>query len=146
MAVAQGWAPGSPPACSANPTSTSPAVRRRHHGTSGHHGERDLLGYCDTLLIVGSNDPWTEFYPPPGMARAVQIDIDGRKVGNRYPVEVPLVGDAAGTLTRTVAGCSGTTPVRGGRRSNRASGAGTSLRITGPHAGRPVNPERVVSS
>lgn len=66
-----------------------------HLGTtaSGH-----LLGGCDTLLIVGSNDPWTEFYPPPGSARAVQIDIEGRVIGNRYPVEVGLVGDAAGTL------------------------------------------------
>jgi pyruvate dehydrogenase (quinone) len=66
-----------------------------HLGTSasGH-----LLGGCDTLLLVGTNDPWTEFYPAPGQARAVQIDIDGRHLGNRYPVEVPLTGDAAGTL------------------------------------------------
>jgi pyruvate dehydrogenase (quinone) len=71
-------------------------------GTMGHLGSTasaELLGSCDTLLIVGSNDPWTEFYPPPGAARAVQIDVDGRKVGNRYPIEVPLVGDAAATLT-----------------------------------------------
>jgi pyruvate dehydrogenase (quinone) len=71
-------------------------------GTMGHLGttaSAHLLGSCDTLLIVGSNDPWTEFYPPPGAARAVQIDIDGRKVGNRYPIEVPLVGEAAGTLS-----------------------------------------------
>ncbi|GAB3344682.1 thiamine pyrophosphate-requiring protein [Modestobacter lapidis] len=66
-----------------------------HLGTSasGH-----LLGGCDTLLMVGTNDPWTEYYPAPGQARAVQIDIDGRHLGNRYPVEVPLPGDAAGTL------------------------------------------------
>ena len=71
-------------------------------GTMGHLGttaSAHLLVSCDTLLIVGSNDPWTEFCPPPGAARAVQIDIDGRKVGNRYPIEVPLVGDAAGTLS-----------------------------------------------
>ncbi|MET0866363.1 MAG: thiamine pyrophosphate-requiring protein [Nakamurella sp.] len=70
-------------------------------GTMGHLGTTAsayLLGSCDTLLIVGSNDPWTEFYPPPGAARAVQIDSDASKVGNRYPIEVPLVGDAAGTL------------------------------------------------
>jgi pyruvate dehydrogenase (quinone) len=47
---------------------------------------------------VGSNDPWTEFYPPPGAARAVQIDLDERKIGNRYPVEAGLPGDAAQTL------------------------------------------------
>lgn len=72
-------------------------------GTMGHLGSTasaHLMGNCDTLLIIGSNDPWTEFYPEPGTARAVQVDIDGRKVGNRYPVEVGLVGDAAETLGR----------------------------------------------
>jgi pyruvate dehydrogenase (quinone) len=70
-------------------------------GTMGHLGSTasaHLLGNCDALLIVGSNDPWTEFYPPPGAARAVQIDIDERKIGNRYPVEVGLAGDAATAL------------------------------------------------
>ncbi len=70
-------------------------------GTMGHLGttaSAHLLGNCDALLIVGSNDPWTEFYPPPGAARAVQIDIDERKIGNRYPVEVGLAGDAARAL------------------------------------------------
>lgn len=57
-----------------------------------------LMGACDTLLIVGSNDPWTEFYPPPGAARAVQIDINDSMLGNRYPIEVGLSGDAAATL------------------------------------------------
>jgi pyruvate dehydrogenase (quinone) len=72
-------------------------------GVMGHLGTTAsafLLGHCDTLLIVGSNDPWTEYYPPPGQARAVQIDLDGRHVGNRYPIEVGLVGDAAETLER----------------------------------------------
>lgn len=71
-------------------------------GTMGHLGttaSAHLLGNCDALLIVGSNDPWTEFYPPPGAARAVQIDIDEKKIGNRYPVEVGLAGDAASALT-----------------------------------------------
>jgi len=71
-------------------------------GVMGHLGTTAsgwLLDHCDTLLVVGSNDPWTEFYPAPGQARAVQIDVDGRHLGNRYPVEVGLVGDAAETLT-----------------------------------------------
>lgn len=69
-------------------------------GTMGHLGTTASahLGNCDALLIVGSNDPWTEFYPPPGAARAVQIDIDEKKIGNRYPVEVGLAGDAASAL------------------------------------------------
>ncbi|PJJ72254.1 pyruvate dehydrogenase (quinone) [Diaminobutyricimonas aerilata] len=70
-------------------------------GTMGHLGTTasgQLLSECDTLLIVGCDSPWTEFYPPPGAARAVQIDIDGRRMGDRYPIEVGLVGDAALTL------------------------------------------------
>src|SRR3954464_10922223 len=70
-------------------------------GTMGHLGttaSAELMDGCDTLLIVGSNDPWTEFYPKPGQARAVQIDIDGRRIGRRYPLEVGLVGDAGETL------------------------------------------------
>jgi pyruvate dehydrogenase (quinone) len=70
-------------------------------GVMGHLGTTAsgrLLGGCDTLLLVGTNDPWTEFYPPPGQARAVQVDLDGRHLGNRYPVEVGLAGDAAETL------------------------------------------------
>ncbi|WP_229075090.1 thiamine pyrophosphate-requiring protein [Actinoplanes sp. DH11] len=72
-----------------------------HTGVMGHLGttaSAELMRNCDTLLLIGTNDPWTEFYPAPGQARAVQIDIDGRQLGVRYPVEVPLVGDAAETV------------------------------------------------
>ncbi|MCL3838898.1 thiamine pyrophosphate-requiring protein [Aeromicrobium duanguangcaii] len=71
-------------------------------GVMGHLGTTAsgwLMDQCDTLLMIGTNDPWTEFYPAPGQARAVQIDIDGRHLGNRYPVDVGLVGDATETLT-----------------------------------------------
>jgi pyruvate dehydrogenase (quinone) len=70
-------------------------------GVMGHLGTTAsgwLMQHCDTLLVVGSNDPWTEYYPAPGQARAVQIDIDGRHLGNRYPIEVGLTGDAGTTL------------------------------------------------
>ncbi len=70
-------------------------------GVMGHLGTTAsawLTDQCDTLLMVGTNDPWTEFYPSPGQARAVQVDLDGRHLGNRYPVEVGLTGDAARTL------------------------------------------------
>jgi pyruvate dehydrogenase (quinone) len=72
-----------------------------HTGVMGHLGttaSNELMAGCDTLLIVGCNDPWTEFYPEPGQARAVQIDIEARVVGAKYPVEVALVGDARETL------------------------------------------------
>ena len=77
-----------------------------HTGVMGHLGttaSAELMGDCDTLLLIGTNDPWTEFYPKPGQARAVQIDIDGRRLGVRYPVEVPLLGDAAETLRALLA-------------------------------------------
>ncbi|HYF43452.1 MAG TPA: thiamine pyrophosphate-dependent enzyme, partial [Ramlibacter sp.] len=53
---------------------------------------------CDTLLMVGSSFPYSEFLPKEGKARGVQIDIDSRKLGIRYPMEVNLVGDSKLTL------------------------------------------------
>jgi thiamine pyrophosphate-dependent acetolactate synthase large subunit-like protein len=53
---------------------------------------------CDTLLMVGTNFPYTAHLPEPGQARTVQIDRDPVRAGNRMPTEVPLVGDAAETL------------------------------------------------
>jgi pyruvate dehydrogenase (quinone) len=72
-----------------------------HCGVMGHLGttaSAELMAACDTLLVIGSNDPWTEFYPAPGQARAVQVDVTARNIGTKYPVEVALVGDAADTL------------------------------------------------
>ncbi len=57
-----------------------------------------LMTECDTLLMVGSSFPYSEFLPEEGKARGVQIDIDGKMLGIRYPMEVNLVGDSAETL------------------------------------------------
>jgi pyruvate dehydrogenase (quinone) len=57
-----------------------------------------LMQECDTLLMVGSSFPYSEFLPQEGDARGVQIDIDGKMLGIRYPMEVNLVGDSAETL------------------------------------------------
>ncbi|MGE2731788.1 thiamine pyrophosphate-requiring protein [Mycolicibacterium vaccae] len=73
-----------------------------HTGVMGHLGttaSAELMRECDTLLIVGSNDPWTEFYPAPGQARAVQIDIEPRVLGAKYPIEVAVSGDARQALS-----------------------------------------------
>ncbi len=70
-------------------------------GTIGLLGTRpsnDLMRECDTLLMVGSTFPYGEFLPKEGHARGVQIDIDGKNLGLRYPMEVNLTGDAAETL------------------------------------------------
>jgi pyruvate dehydrogenase (quinone) len=53
---------------------------------------------CDTLLVVGCSFPYGEFYPKAGTAKAVQIDIDGRLLSLRYPMDVNLKGDSKQTL------------------------------------------------
>jgi pyruvate dehydrogenase (quinone) len=66
-------------------------------GTIGHLGTLptyQAMESCDTLLIVGSTFPFNEFYPKPGQARAVQIDIAAGRIGLRYPAEIGLVGDS----------------------------------------------------
>jgi pyruvate dehydrogenase (quinone) len=67
-------------------------------GLLGTRPSWDLMEDCDTLLLVGSSFPYSEFLPEEGQARAVQIDIDPRMVGIRYPTDVNLVGDSAETL------------------------------------------------
>ena len=67
-------------------------------GLLGTEPSWDLMMNCDTLLMVGSSFPYSEFLPKPGQARGVQIDIDGRMVSIRYPMEVNLIGDSAETL------------------------------------------------
>jgi pyruvate dehydrogenase (quinone) len=67
-------------------------------GLLGTKPSWDLMQECDTLLMVGSGFPYSEFLPEEGQARGVQIDLDGRMLGIRYPMELNLVGDAATTL------------------------------------------------
>ena len=67
-------------------------------GLLGTRPSYEMMMHCDTLLTVGSSFPYTQFMPEFGQARAVQIDIDGKYIGMRYPYEVNLVGDAAATL------------------------------------------------
>jgi pyruvate dehydrogenase (quinone) len=53
---------------------------------------------CDTVMILGSTMPWEEYYPRPGQARGVQIDLKADRLGLRYPVEVGVTGDVKATL------------------------------------------------
>jgi pyruvate dehydrogenase (quinone) len=53
---------------------------------------------CDTVLILGSTMPWEEYYPKPGQARGVQVDLKPDRLGLRYPVEIGLTGDVKATL------------------------------------------------
>ena len=67
-------------------------------GLLGTKPSYDLMMECDTLLMVGTSFPYSEFLPKEGQARAIQIDIDGRMLGLRYPTEVNLEGDSRKTL------------------------------------------------
>ena len=67
-------------------------------GLLGTKPSWDMMMGCDTLLMVGSSFPYSEFLPEEGKARGVQIDLDGRMIGIRYPMEAQLIGDAKATL------------------------------------------------
>ena len=70
-------------------------------GAIGFLGTRpsyEMMRDCDTLLMIGSGFPYAEFLPEEGRARGVQIDIEGRMLSLRYPMEVTLHGDSAATL------------------------------------------------
>lgn len=67
-------------------------------GWLGTRASNEMMSECDTLLIVGSQLPYTEYLPKAGQARAVQIDIAADALGARYATEVNLAGDSAETL------------------------------------------------
>lgn len=67
-------------------------------GLLGTEPSQVAMEECDTLVIIGSSFPYIEFYPPQKKARAVQIELDAKRIGLRYPVEVGLVGDSRTTL------------------------------------------------
>jgi pyruvate dehydrogenase (quinone) len=73
-------------------------------GLLGSKPSYELMEGCDTMLMIGTSFPYSEWLPEPGQARGVQIDIDGRLIGTRYPTEVNLVGDAADTLRALLPG------------------------------------------
>jgi pyruvate dehydrogenase (quinone) len=67
-------------------------------GLLGTRPSYEMMMNCDTLLTVGSSFPYTQFLPAFDQARGVQIDIDGKMIGMRYPNELNLIGDSAATL------------------------------------------------
>lgn len=67
-------------------------------GLLGTKPSWEMMSDCDTLLMIGSSFPYAEFLPKEGQARGVQIDLDGRMLGIRYPMEVNLQGDSKATL------------------------------------------------
>lgn len=71
-------------------------------GLLGTRPSQDAMEDCDTLLIVGSSFPYIEFMPKPDQARGVQIELDPKRIGLRFPVEVGLVGDSRNTLRELI--------------------------------------------
>lgn len=103
-----------------------------------------LMDQCDTLLMVGSSFPYSEFLPEEGKARGVQVDIDGRMLSIRYPMEVNLTGDSNETLRALV-------PLLQ-RKSDRSWREMIEKEIVdwwnvvearAMHSANPINPERV---
>ncbi|RSN34884.1 thiamine pyrophosphate-requiring protein [Amycolatopsis sp. WAC 04169] len=114
-------------------------------GLLGTRPTYEMMRDCDTLLIVGSNMPYAQFLPEFGQARAVQIDIDPRFLGLRYPTEVNLLGDAKGTLQQLIPLLEGKTE-RGWRErieKNVGEWQETLTRQAMLDA-EPVNPMRIV--
>ncbi len=68
-------------------------------GLLGTAPSQDALKECDTLIIAGSSLPYIEFYPQPGQAKCVQIDIDPSRIGLRHPVDVGLAGECRAVLS-----------------------------------------------
>ncbi len=113
-------------------------------GLLGTEPSSDMMLGCDTLLMVGSGFPWTEFLPKEGQARAVQIDIDPEMLGLRYPMDVHLHGDSRLTLQALL-------PLLR-RKQDRSWREGIEKNIAkwwellearAMHAAEPLNPQRV---
>lgn len=71
-------------------------------GLLGTEPSEDAMQNCDTLFMIGTSFPYLEFYPKPGQAKAIQLDIDPTRIGLRYPTEVGLVGDSRETLRHLI--------------------------------------------
>jgi pyruvate dehydrogenase (quinone) len=71
-------------------------------GLLGTKPSQEVMEDCDTLLMVGTSFPYIEFMPKPGQARGVQIELDPKRIGLRYPVEVGLIGDSRNTLRELI--------------------------------------------
>ena len=115
-------------------------------GLLGTKPSSDLMNGCDTLLMIGTGFPWSEFLPKTGDVRAVQIDVDPAMLSLRYPCEVNLHGDAAETLQRLLPMLK-----RKGDRSWRQTIEGwmrdwwETLAARALTKAHPVNPQRVVT-
>jgi len=113
-------------------------------GLLGTEPSSNLMRECDTLLLVGTTYPYSQFLPEPGQARGVQIDIDERNLSIRFPNEVNLTGDSAATLAALLPYLEQKTDTSWRERiaENRRHWATvTAARAEDP--GEPLNPQKV---
>lgn len=71
-------------------------------GLLGSMPSDQMMGECDTLFMIGTSFTYAEWLPEPGQARGVEIDVDGRYIGIRYPMDAHVVGDAKETLRQLI--------------------------------------------
>jgi pyruvate dehydrogenase (quinone) len=113
-------------------------------GLLGTGPSYDLMMECDTLLMIGSAFPYSEFLPKEGQARGVQIDIDASMLSIRFPMEVGLVGDAAETLRALLPRLKQKTDGTWRKAiANNVSEWWTTLEDRARQPAKPVNPQRV---
>jgi pyruvate dehydrogenase (quinone) len=113
-------------------------------GLLGTKPSWDMMQHCDTLLMVGSAFPYSEFLPKPGSARGVQIDLDGTMLSLRYPMEVNMVGDSATTL-RALLPLLDQKPADGWRKQIEQNVASwwKTLQARAMQSANPINPQRI---
>jgi pyruvate dehydrogenase (quinone) len=71
-------------------------------GLLGSKASDEMIMNCDTLFMIGSSFPYAEWLPDEGQCKGVEIDIDGRMIGIRYPMDAHLVGDSKETLRELI--------------------------------------------
>jgi pyruvate dehydrogenase (quinone) len=113
-------------------------------GLLGTKPSYDMMMNCDTLLMIGSAFPYSEFLPEEGHARGVQIEIDPRMASIRYPMEVSLIGDSAETLKLLIPLLQRKSE-RGWREDIEKNVAEwwRTLEVRAMTAAHPINPQRV---
>lgn len=113
-------------------------------GLLGTEASYKLMTKCDTLLMVGSGFPYSEFLPEEGQARGVQIDLKADMLSIRYPMEVNLHGDSAETL-RALLPLLQEKPERSWRQSIERwrTHWDQTLEKRAMLAAEPINPQRV---
>ena len=113
-------------------------------GLLGTKPSWELMTGCDTLLMIGSGFPYSEFLPKEGAARGVQIDIEPEMLSLRYPMEVNLVGDAAETLRALLPLLRDKTDFAWRKKVEKSvAGWWRTLEARAMHSADPVNPQRV---